>query len=104
MAFLVASRAREIGIRMALGASVPDVRRLIFSTSLRFVLLGAVVGLGGAALASRWMASQLSAVSALDPGTYATVTMLVVMVAVAATWLPARRASLLDPAVTLRTD
>jgi predicted permease len=104
MAFLVAGRSREIGIRMALGASAPDVRRLILSTSLRFVLVGAVAGLAGAALTSRWTASQLFGVSALDPATYAGATLLVVAVAMAATWWPARRASLVDPAVTLRAE
>jgi predicted permease len=104
MAFLVAGRAREIGIRMALGASAPDVRRLIFSTSLRFVLFGAVAGLGGAAFASRWMAAQLFGLSALDPVTYGTAALLVVVAAVAATWWPARRAALVDPALTLRSE
>ena len=104
MAFLVAGRTREIGIRMALGASALDVRQLVFTTSLRFVALGAALGLGGAALASRWLASQLFGISAVDPATYAAVTALVVVAAAAATWWPARRASRVDPAVALRAE
>jgi predicted permease len=104
MAFLVAGRTREIGIRMALGAARTDVRRMIFLSSLRFVAAGAVVGLGAAALASRYIASQLFGVTPTDVPTYAGVALLVMTTAVAATWWPARRASAIDPAITLRTE
>jgi hypothetical protein len=104
MAFLVAGRSREIGIRMALGADRTDVRRMVFSSSLRFVAAGAVIGLGAAALASRLIASQLFGVTPTDPLTYSTVLLLVVTTAAAATWWPARRASNIDPAITLRSE
>lgn len=104
MAFLVAGRSREIGIRMALGAGAAEIKGLIFRTSLRYVVLGAVAGLAGAVAASQWIASQLFSVSALDPPTYVGVTMLVTVAALAATWWPARRASRVDPAVTLRAE
>jgi putative ABC transport system permease protein len=104
MAFLVAGRSREIGIRMALGADRTDVRRMIFSSSLRFVAAGGVIGLGAAVLASRLIASQLFGVTPTDPLTYAAVAALVMTTGMAATWWPARRASRIDPAITLRSE
>jgi putative ABC transport system permease protein len=104
MAFLVAGRRREIGIRMALGADRGDVRRLVFGSSLRFVLIGATAGLGAALVASRWISAQLFGVTGTDARTYATVTGLVVITSLLATWYPARQAARVDPATTLRTD
>ena len=104
MAFLVAGRSREIGIRMALGADRADVRRMIFSSALRFVAAGAVIGLAAAALASRLIAAQMFGVTPTDPLTYASVAALVVLTAMAATWWPARRAARVDPAITLRAE
>jgi predicted permease len=104
MAFLVAGRSREIGIRMALGADRGHVRRLILSSSLRFVVAGAVLGLVAAAMLSRAIVSQLYGVGPTDPTTYGAVAALMVITAIAATWWPARRASRVDPAVTLRRE
>jgi predicted permease len=104
MAFLVAGRTREIGIRMALGATRRAVHRLVFGSSLRWVGAGAAVGIGGAALASQWIESQLFGVSTVDPSTYLGVTGLILLMAVLATWLPARRAARVDPALTLRAE
>ena len=104
MAFLVAGRLREIGIRLALGASPRRVSRATFGASLRFVTGGAVAGLAAAIAASRWVESQLYGVSATDVATYLTATTVVVAAAVAATWFPARQASRVDPAVTLRSE
>jgi predicted permease len=104
MACLVAGRTREIGIRMALGADRAAVRRLIFGSSLRFVLAGAGLGLLAALVMSRWIAAQLYGVTATDPATYTAVTGLVIVTALIATWLPARQAARVDPAVTLRAE
>ena len=104
MAFLVAGRSREIGIRMALGADRSNVRRLILTSSLRFVVAGAVLGLTVAAILSQAIVSQLYGVEPTDPATYAVVAALMVITAIAATWWPARRASRVDPSVTLRRE
>jgi ABC-type antimicrobial peptide transport system permease subunit len=102
MAFLVASRAREIGIRMALGADSQRIAQLVLGSSIRLVLLGAAVGVGGAIAASRWAQSQLFGVSATDPMTIALVTAGVVVTAVLATWQPARQAARIDPKLLLK--
>jgi ABC-type antimicrobial peptide transport system permease subunit len=102
MAFLVASRAREIGIRMALGADSRRIRRLVLASSMWLVLLGAAIGIGGAFVASRWAQSQLFGVTATDPITIALVTVAVAFTALLATWHPARLATRVDPKVLLR--
>jgi cell division protein FtsX len=95
MAFLVTGRTREIGIRMALGASPGDIRRLVLGSSISFVSVGAVLGVAAAAAASHWVQAELFGVSALDPVTYC---------AVCAAWQPARRAARIAPALTLRAE
>lgn len=102
MAFLVASRAREIGIRMALGADSQRIRQLVLGPSMWLVSLGAALGICGALAASRWAQSQLFGVSAADPTTMALVTVAVVVTALLATWHPARQATRIDPAVLLK--
>jgi putative ABC transport system permease protein len=102
MAFLVASRAREIGIRMALGADSRNIRRLVFGSSLWLVFLGAAIGIGGAVVAARWAQSQLFGVRATDPMTIGLVTIAVVVTALCATWHPASQATRVDPKVLLR--
>jgi predicted permease len=104
MAFLVSGRRREIGIRMALGADRAGVRRMVVSTSLRVAVIGCVLGLTGAGVASRWIEARLFGLSGIDPVTYASVAALVLGTTFAATWLPARRASRIDPAITLRAE
>jgi predicted permease len=104
MAFLVAGRSREIGIRMALGADRRAVQRLVFRSSLIAVGVGAAIGVAAALIASRWIASQLYGVTATDPPTYAAVCGLILATALAATWWPARRAANVDPALTLRAE
>ncbi len=102
MAFLVANRAREIGIRMALGADSRRIRRLVLASSMWLVLLGAAIGIGGAFVASRWAQSQLFGVSATDPTTIVLVTVAVAVTALLATWHPAMQATRVDPKVLLR--
>jgi putative ABC transport system permease protein len=102
MAFLVASRAREIGIRMALGADIRRIRGLVLASSMWLVLLGAGIGIGGAFVASRWAQSQLFGVKATDPLTIVLVTVAVALTALLATWHPARQATRVDPKVLLR--
>jgi putative ABC transport system permease protein len=102
MAFLVANRAREIGIRMALGADSHRIRQLVVWSSMWLVLLGAALGIFGALVASRWAQSQLFGVSATDPMTIVLVTVGVVVTAVLATWHPARQATRIDPTMLLK--
>ena len=102
MAFLVANRAREIGIRMALGADSRRIRRLVLASSMWLVLLGAAIGIGGAFVASRWAQSQLFGVRATDPITIVLVTVAVAVTALLATWHPAMQATRVDPKVLLR--
>jgi hypothetical protein len=104
MAFLVAGRAREIGIRMALGASRDHIMRLVVGTSIQLVALGAAVGLAIAMASARWLASQWYGISPLDPITYAGVAVVVMSAALFATWWPARKAARIDPAITLRAE
>jgi predicted permease len=104
MAYLVSGRRREIGIRMALGASRHAVQRLVFGSAMRFVVMGVTAGLIGATAATRWIAAQLYGVAPTDPATYTAIAALVLVTAVAATWWPARRAAAVDPASTLRAE
>jgi len=103
-AFLVAARAREIGIRVALGAGRHDIRRLVIAPVVRFVGLGAAVGVVCALTAAGWIRSQLFGVTPTDPWTYVVAAALILATAVAAAWAPARAAARVDPAVTLRTE
>jgi predicted permease len=104
MAFIVASRTREIGIRVALGADTMAIRRFVLGSSLRLVLLGGAAGIGLALLSSRWLQSQLFGISAVDPSTYGAATLVAVVGSAIATWLPARHAAKVDPAITLRRE
>ena len=104
MAFLVAHRTREIGIRMALGATPGDVRQLIVGLSFKLALAGAVLGVGAAIAASRWMQAQLFAARTTDAGTILAVAAALVLLALAATWRPARQATRVDPTVLLRRE
>ena len=104
LAFAVSQRTREIGIRMALGARAADVLRLIVGQGLRLVFVGLVVGLLAAAAATRLMASLLYGVSARDPFTFLFVAAALVFVGALACWIPARRATKVDPLVALRYE
>lgn len=104
MAFLVAGRRREIGIRMALGASRRDISRLVFGSSLRLILAGGLIGLVATMAASLWIQSQLFGISPADPITWTVVVLAVSIVSVLGTWHPASQAARVDPAITLRTE
>lgn len=104
MAYAVAQRRREIGLRMALGAGRRDVLRLVLTRALRIVIVGLVVGLAGAAGVTRVLQSFLFGVTPTDPIAFTTVTLLLLVVGLIAAWLPARRATRIDPWAALRAD
>jgi ABC-type antimicrobial peptide transport system permease subunit len=102
VAFGVAQRTREFGIRMALGARAADVLRLVLGESLRVVIVAAAVGLALAIVTGHLLASVLFGIGPGDPVTMVTVTLLLGAVALLASWLPARRATAVAPAEALR--
>jgi putative ABC transport system permease protein len=104
LAFLVSRRKREMGVRMALGAQRSDVLLLILKEGARFALIGIALGLTGAFLLARVLASELYGISPTDSITYASVAVLVALVTMAACYIPARRAANVDPMVALRYE
>jgi predicted permease len=104
LAFSVAQRTAEIGIRMALGAQPTRVLRMVLSESLAVVAVGVVMGLGCAALATQVIASVLYGLTTSDPLTYGAVAALFGAVAAVASLLPARRAARIDPVIALRSE
>ena len=104
VSYIAAERTREIGIRMALGAQVGDVRRLFLRHGLVLTTAGVVLGLGAALTLTPVMSSLLYGVQPNDPVTYVGVTFVLAAVTLLATYLPARRASRVSPIVALRSD
>jgi putative ABC transport system permease protein len=104
MSYAVTQRLHEIGIRMALGAQPGDVLRLVVREGLRLTLLGALIGGAASIVAARWIASDLYGVKAWDPATLAGVAGLLVSVALLACYIPARRATRVDPMRALRYE
>jgi putative ABC transport system permease protein len=104
MAYSVAQRTREIGIRVALGARRAQVIGLVVKQSAVLTVVGIVIGLAGAAMLSRYLEGLLYGVTPLDPVTFATATALLVLVALVAAYGPARRATGVDPLVALRAE
>ena len=99
-----AQRTREIGIRIALGARRAALTRLMLWQGFRLALAGAVIGLAGAAAAGRLVSSLLLGVGPLDPVAFTATAVLFVGITLAASWLPARRASSRDPVEALRLE
>ncbi len=104
ISYLVGQRTHEIGVRVALGAQRNDVLRLVLGHGARMALIGVAVGIGFALGLTRLMANQLFGVSAHDPLTFGGVAVLLIIVAVAACYIPARRAMRVDPVVALRHE
>jgi predicted permease len=104
IAYNVAQRTHELGVRVALGAQARDVVRLVVTDGLRLAGMGVAIGAAIALAASKWVKPLLFNVSPTDPAVFALVVVTLVAVAMAASWLPARRASRVDPNVALRAD
>jgi putative ABC transport system permease protein len=104
MAYSVAQRTNEIGIRIALGAGKNSIFRLVVGQAMTLVAISLVIGLGGAFAATRLLNSLLYGVGASDPVTFIAIVLLVSAVAFVAAWLPARRATRVDPIIALRAE
>jgi ABC-type antimicrobial peptide transport system permease subunit len=104
MSFVVTQRTREIGIRLALGAQSGDVVRLLLKEGLRLTAIALVIGLAGGVGISRLLAAVLVDLSPLDPVAFGAVSALLSLVAMLAIYLPARRATKVDPLVALRNE
>jgi putative ABC transport system permease protein len=102
MAYSVTQRTREMGLRIALGANPAAVRTLVLGHAMRLVAIGLVLGLGGALLLGRSMTSLLYGLSSADPLSLIAASLTLLVVSVMASYLPARRASRIDPAISLR--
>jgi ABC-type antimicrobial peptide transport system permease subunit len=104
LAYTVARRTKEIGIRMALGARSIQVIAMVLRSAVGLVLIGVLLGLPAAWAASRWIESMLFGLKRNDPFTLAGAVLLLVTSAMLAAYLPARRASRVDPMMTLRNE
>ncbi len=104
LSYVVAQRTREIGVRLALGAGTGQVRRMVVAQGARVVVLGVVIGLGVALVSARVLGSLLFEVAAVDVATYVGMSVSMVAVGLLASYMPARRASRVDPIRSLRED
>jgi ABC-type antimicrobial peptide transport system permease subunit len=104
MSFIVTQRIRELGVRLALGARSVDVLGLVLKQGMWLAMLGVGLGLAAALMLTRVLQSMLFNVSATDPLTFLLISLLLVGVTLVATWLPAHRATRVDPAVVLREE
>ena len=104
MTYLVEQRAREIGVRLALGAERRDILRLMMGRGLVLALWGAAIGLLGALGLTRFLHGMLFELDQADPVTHISLTLLLICVALVACWIPARRATKVDPLVALKAE
>jgi ABC-type antimicrobial peptide transport system permease subunit len=104
LSYMVTQGARELGIRIALGASSGGVQRLVLSRGLGLVGAGLALGLAGALILTRFMQSLLYGVTPTDPATFVGVSAVLVLAAAAASFIPARRATRIDPITALRVE
>lgn len=104
MAYSVSRRTREIGVRVALGASTGEVLRMILGQGMRTIVIGVAIGIAGAVVLTRAVQSMLFGVTATDPLTFGGVTLFLVLASLLACYVPARRATKVDPMVALRSE
>jgi len=104
LSFTVVQRTREIGVRVALGAQRLDVFSLVVGKGLKLAVIGSAIGLLGALAVTRLVSRLLYGVSPIDPVTFASMSLLLVALAMLASWIPARRAAKVDPMVALRYE
>ena len=104
LALIVGQRRREIGVRLALGATPRAVVRMLLGEGVRIAAVGVALGLAGAFALTRVLQSLLYGISSTDAATFAAAAVFVAVVAVAATWVPARRAARLDPRTALAAE
>jgi putative ABC transport system permease protein len=104
LSYSVSQRHREFGVRLALGAERGDILRLVVQQGLALTLVGVALGLAGALGVTRFLKTLLFGISPNDPATYAAICALLVAVAFLACWIPARRASRVDPMAALRVE
>ena len=104
MSYVVAGRTREIGLRMALGAQLHQVRQLILRQGMMLAGIGLILGLAVVFVLARFLTSMLYGVSPSDPVTFLGITFLLGMVALLACYLPARRAARIDPMIAIREE
>ena len=104
LSYVVAERTREIGVRMALGATSGTVRRMVVSQGARVVLIGVVIGVGAAFATTRFLGTLLYEVKAVDPIVFVAMSLMMLGVGMLASYMPARRASSVDPIESLRSD
>ena len=104
LSYVVAQRTREIGVRMALGATASVVRRQVVQQGASVVLAGVVIGVGAAIGSTRLLGTLLFGVKAVDPVVFAAMSLVMIAMGVLASYMPARRASSVDPIQALRSD